>query len=75
MGDLVDRIAKLPDYQKILIGVVIYVLIFFAFHMLIHKKLKQEIFSEESRNTQLTEERNKTREIAENKDQFQRDVE
>ncbi len=75
MGDLVDRITKLPDYQKILIGVVIYVLIFFAFHMLIHKKLKQEIFSEESRNAQLTEERNKTREIAENKDQFQRDVE
>ncbi len=75
MGDLVERIAKLPDYQKLLIALIVYVLIFGAFHMLINKKLKQEIQFESNQNAQLVDERDRTRAIAENKDQFQRDVE
>jgi type IV pilus assembly protein PilO len=75
MGDLVERIAKLPDYQKLVIALIVYALIFVAFHMLINKKLKQDIQFASNQNAQLVDERDRTRSIAENKDQFQRDVE
>jgi len=75
MGDIVERIAKLPDYQKVLIGILVYILIFMAFHILINKRLKTQIEDAHRRTGELIEERDKTRRIAENKDQFQRDVE
>ncbi len=75
MGDIVERIAKLPDYQKVLIGFLVYILIFMAFHVLINKRLKTQIDDAHRRTGELVEERDKTRRIAENKDQFQRDVE
>ena len=75
MGDLVDRIAKLPDYQKILVALLVYILIFVAFNFFVHKRLKQQIADAEHQQTLLEEERDKTRDIAENKEQFQRDVE
>ena len=75
MGDIVERIAKLPDYQKVLIGFLVYILIFMAFHVLVNKRLKTQIDDAHRRTGELIEERDKTRRIAENKDQFQRDVE
>ena len=75
MGDLVDRIAKLPDYQKVLIALLVYILVFMAFHVLINKRLKTQITDAHRRYGELVEERDQTRQIAENKDQFQRDVE
>ena len=75
MGDIVERIAKLPDYQKVLIALLVYILIFMAFHMLINKRLKTQIGDAHRRTGELIEERDTTRRIAENKDQFQRDVE
>ena len=75
MGDIVERIAKLPDYQKVLIGFLVYILIFMAFHVLVNKRLKTQIDDAHRRTGELIEERDKTRRIAENKEQFQRDVE
>lgn len=75
MGDIVERIAKLPDYQKVLIGLLVYLLIFMAFHMLVNKRLKTQIEDAHRRTGDLIQERDKTRRVAENKDQFQRDVE
>ncbi len=75
MGDIVERIAKLPDYQKVLIGLLVYLLLFMAFHMLVNKRLKGQIEDAHRRTGELIEERDTTRRIAENKDQFQRDVE
>jgi len=75
MGDLVDRIAELPDYQKVLIALLVYILVFMAFHMLINKRLKLQIEDAQKRYGELVSERDETRKIAENKDQFQRDVE
>ncbi len=75
MGDLVDKIAKLPDYQKILVALLVYILIFLCFNFFVLKRLKQQISDSEAQQVQLKEERDSTRQIAENKEQFQRDVE
>ena len=75
MGDLVDKIAKLPDYQKILVAVLVYVVIFLCFNFFVLKRLKQQFVDGEAQHVQLEEERDSTRQIAENKEQFQRDVE
>ena len=75
MGDFVDRIAKLPDYQKVLIALLLYIVVFMAFHVLINKRLKTQIEDAHRRYSELVTERDDTRQIAENKDQFQRDVE
>lgn len=75
MGDLLDRIAKLPDYQKIAIALILYVGIFALFHFLVNKKLKIEVQNLEFQRSDLIQERDETRRIAENKDQFERDVE
>ncbi len=75
MGDILDKFAKLPDYQKLLIALLVYVLVFVAFHMLINKRLAQQISDASRRYNELVTERDETRTIAENKDEFQRDVE
>jgi type IV pilus assembly protein PilO len=75
MGDILDRIAKLPDYQKLAIALILFVGIFALFHFLVNKKLKAEVTNLEFERGQLVDERDRTRQIAENKDQFERDVE
>lgn len=75
MGDILDRIAKLPDYQKIAIALILFVGILVLFHFLVNKKLKVEVTNLELERGQLVDERDRTRQIAENKDQFERDVE
>lgn len=75
MGDLMDRIGRLNSGQRTGIAVAIYGLLVLALWFLSLAPMREEIVAQQARQVKLEEERDETREIAENRDSFEKEVE
>jgi len=75
MGDLLERIGKLTAAQKLAAAVGIYVAIAAALFFLLIKPTAEKIDLAQVQQEELTEQRDENRDIAENRDRWERRVE
>jgi len=75
MGDFLEQLSKYSTSQKVLGAVVIYLLIAAVFWFAFISPTKDQIMVAQARNATLVEQRDENREIAENRERWERRVE
>jgi len=75
MGDLLERIGKLTGAQKLASALGVYALVVLALHFMLLKPTAEQIEAARTEQENLTEQRDENRDIAENRDRWERRVE